>query len=312
MKIGNYLLLTLMFFSLGIVADQAEKNLYIELKKQVKNHINSMIEGVDQESYLLEKEKILYNDPLWKDDNKLPQKEQFRRMFYAFMYDKVMNDQLLSSKIKNYFIEFISGGMVNDNPLHLKQTNINFLCKIFSNSDHVSGMNEKTLQNIKIAYENHSLHNRDMIFLAYITKLPNMEKDIEDLSKRTVDKTNFNQTAEWAAVLIMAQKNDIHAIEKAISLTKKSNVITRSCSLFDDLAMIKSEEIVLYLKECLNSKERLPELKVTIPGEFLAARAAKCLSKMLEGFPEYDNYNTEKALDSCRLWMKNRKSFHFK
>jgi len=311
MKIVTYVFIFI-FFSLGIIADQVEENSYIELKRQVKKHINSMIEAVEQKSDLQEKEKMLFNDPLWKKDNELERSEQFRRMFYAFTYEEVMNDNKLSLKIKKYFIEFISEGMVNDNTLHLKQTNVDFLCKIFSNSHYISEMNDNTLKNIRIAYEDRNLRNRDMIFLAYITKLPQAKNDIENLSKKTVNVINFSQTAEWAAILIMAQRNDFHAIKKAIALTKKSNVITRSCSLFDDLAMIKSEEIVLYLKEGLNSKERLPELKVTIPGEFLAARAAKCLSKMLEGFPQYDNYNTEKALDSCRIWMKSQKSFHFK
>ena len=36
------------------------------------------------------------------------------------------------------------------------------------------------------------------------------------------------------------------------------------------------------------------------------------LYKMLDGFPEYDDYNTKEAIEACRHWMEKNKDFKFK
>lgn len=116
-------------------------------------------------------------------------------------------------------------------------------------------------------------------------------------------------TPQWKALIRLAQLGDKNAAEKAVNVARRqTRGFAEILVVLEHVASIRQSEAVEFLKEYLNSDERLPDLDGGVPGTLIAQRAAALLAPILEDFPVKKVYETDFTIEdikTCRKWMNS-------
>ncbi len=145
---------------------------------------------------------------------------------------------------------------------------------------------------------------------------------LEDLAASEIEEPNVGRwygTPEWKALVRLAQLGRGNAAEKAISVarrqsgrlgTGKSTGAVETLVILEQVASIRQPEAVGFLKEYLDSDERLPDLDGGVPGTLIAQRAALLLASIVADFPVKHSYETDytnEDIRHCRDWMNSHR-----
>lgn len=122
-------------------------------------------------------------------------------------------------------------------------------------------------------------------------------------------------TPRWKALIRLAQLGDRGAAERVVAVARrqaanasagKARGVLENIVILDNVASIRQPEAVEFLKEYLDSDERLPDLDGGVPGTPISHRAAALLASLVEEFPvkkEYCSDYTTEDIQACRKWM---------
>ncbi len=152
-------------------------------------------------------------------------------------------------------------------------------------------------------------------YIVRVIGVANMQDEMTTLKKLLIDETKYDSvgkwygTVGWAARLARARMGSKADIARAIELVEVvPNDVTRVTTLLRHIAYIRQSEAIKVLHRYLNSDERLPRVKETVPGARYSQYALDLLAQIIEGFPIKSvgpNYS-QSEIELAREWMKNK------
>jgi len=238
---------------------------------------------------------------------------QYRADIYAYGAEMIRRDPAVSFEVKRFIADILAEGIVNDNSDYLKQAAVRWLATVLA----VTGpdiLSDDALGNIQKGFEDPSLLGRDMVLLAYRAKLKGASKRIEAISRMPIKRNGLLDKTVWTALLVRAWDGDEQVLRLLLKNARKEDVIEYEALLFNDISTVHQPQCTEFLVQYLNSDERMPELKPTLPGTPVASYAASALYQMLEGFPEPTlfGFQADEDVKRCREWVKQHKQFKFR
>lgn len=117
------------------------------------------------------------------------------------------------------------------------------------------------------------------------------------------------------ALIALSRAGDNDAAKQLIALFSKTEDASYKVSvLMPDMAYAPAPDVILLLKQYLNSDIGFAQSEAPIQIVPPANYAADALSRMLSGFPaKKDVFSYEKEdIDKCRKWMDSQKEFYYK
>lgn len=159
--------------------------------------------------------------------------------------------------------------------------------------------------------------NKETILLAGFAGVNSAHDQISYWAHRPIpepDVGSFFGTNEWAANLVLARQGDADSIEKLLDTAHKQDLHTLVVFVLVDFQYVPQSAIVEFLKQYLDSNERLEPVKSTVEGMPVAYYAASSLARMLKGFPvDYrEDYSySMNDIQKCRAWMSRQKEWKF-
>lgn len=292
-------------------------NTYEMNKRRSTKLINDFINSPEDEDALMQarqavrdeiaKEKIEYDE----EGDEITSK--YRILIYTRMYTCLQDNKHLPLSKKRSLFDLLSEGLVNDNDFYLKQRILGHLTELIDGKDN-SYLSESFVNNVEKAYRDEDLQNRHIVFLLAYIKSPLADAILNEYANVTFDPEGGYNTVGWAAILLMAQRGNIEAIKKMLSLAENEHANIKFGTLFNDISSVHHEMCVQYLYKYLMSDYRVFPLRPGDPGVLLAGSAAHALGNMLVGFPECRQKYYPKAddLEPFRQWMSQQKQFKFK
>lgn len=117
----------------------------------------------------------------------------------------------------------------------------------------------------------------------------------------------------WAALLALSRMGDEQALAEVIKrVREEQDIVVRATILFSDLGYTKRPAAFDVLKIYINSPQRLPAIKDTVPGILEASRAAAVFSKYISGFPIQETDFNERQTLEARAWVNAQTHWRFK
>lgn len=239
---------------------------------------------------------------------------ELRLRIYADIYDLLKKDPEISNSLKSLLLDVLSEGAVsNGNNINLQERCVQFLYEIVKDSSKYR-LSHDYINNIEKAYENKNLSpRRNIVLLIDNSGSTLADKIIKKSACRPLDsKYGIYNSEVWAATLMAGKRHDRKAIKHLIRLCEAAEEGQRFALLFKDISCVRDKMIVEYLSHYLKSDESLFDNSPCMPVEKVAACAAMTLKRMIEGFPQYKDYNDMEAIESCRRWMEENKDYKFK
>lgn len=137
-----------------------------------------------------------------------------------------------------------------------------------------------------------------------------------ELKKLTVQSNDsVSDTLKWGALIALARSGDNDAAARLIDeFVKTEDASFKISVLMPDLAYAPAPDVILLLKQYLDSDYGFAQNNSPIQMVPPANYAADALARMLSGFPDKkDVFSYDKAdIDKCRLWMNSQKEFYYK
>ena len=237
----------------------------------------------------------------------------YRGEMYALGAEMIRRSPALPLEAKRFIADILAEGIVNTNSRSLKMDASHRLATVLA----VTGpdiLSDDALGNIQKGFEDPSLLGRDMVLLAYRAKLKGASKRIEAISRMPIKRNGLLDKTVWTALLVRAWDGDEQVLRLLLKNARKEDVIEYEALLFNDISTVHQPQCTEFLVQYLNSDERMPELKPTLPGTPVASYAASALYQMLEGFPEPTlfGFQADEDVKRCREWVKQHKQFKFR
>jgi hypothetical protein len=231
--------------------------------------------------------------------------EDLRRDVYGFIWEYAKKSQ--EEKKRKLFVEILISGLKDKAPL-VSNPIPEWLCDFSSND--FSENSRAAL--IVLPYA----RNGRIIRVIGIAEVNSVRETIEHISQNNsvfLSSTQWHQSPEWAALLVLARWGDKNAMVQVLDKIRKvSDYIVLGTKLFPDLAYTRQNEAFDALRTYVNSQERLPALKETVPGTPLAYYAASASASQLRNFPiAADNIDVS-DLPQIRTWMNSQKIWQVK
>lgn len=152
-----------------------------------------------------------------------------------------------------------------------------------------------------------------VLLIRLVGRLKMMERreELERFAAKPVD--GDYEEAPWAARLALARMGDEAALSEVIRTVRgEEEIVTRATKLFGDLAYTRQPAAFDVLVEYLRSKERLPQLKDTVPGTPEALHAAHEIAEHAVGAPLAPDDVDETEIDTIRRWAEAQSSWSFR
>jgi hypothetical protein len=112
------------------------------------------------------------------------------------------------------------------------------------------------------------------------TAIPRLKAEIREAPTGTDWPTGYYASNAWAALLALARLGDSSSLERIIrQVQNESDIVIRATILFGDLGYTRRSAAFTVLKTYMNSDQRLPAVKETVPGRIEACYAAAVFSK---------------------------------
>lgn len=241
------------------------------------------------------------------NENAIP---KMRLQIYVDIYMTLKNGRQMTPSVRMSLWEILAECTVNDNHGY---TCIKFIWELMEEGE-AEQFSRHFVDCLEKAYQKASSDDWRYIVLALDASGSKMTDDIvKKYSNRIPTTLDFiYNSREWCATLIAAKHKDEKAIKFLIRLCEAARDEEHFRLLFNDISAVHDKMVVNYLWQYLKSEENMFDNTPCMPLESVASRAAKTLYKMLDGFPEYDDYNTKEAVESCRRWMKENRDYKFK
>lgn len=156
-------------------------------------------------------------------------------------------------------------------------------------------------------------------YVIRVIGVANMKEEMDKFGELLIDETKIDSSrlrygsAGWAARLArarMGSKADIAHVIELVDMVPHN--ITRVTYLLHHIGYIRQPEAIEVLKRYLNSDERLPRVKDTVPGSRYCQYALGLLTQIIEEFPVKRNdigIYSQSEIDQARKWMKNKKNW---
>lgn len=233
--------------------------------------------------------------------------EELRRDVYALLWQlgKEQTDQQKQQNI----VELLSECVQVENDF-LRNQLLKWL-QDFQESD----FNERStaiLENIKWPKGDSS----SVIRLTGIAQLKSRLTELKELVRNESADAGTDmwyETNEWAALLALARMGDEESLHIVLDrVRKETDIVVRATVLLKDLAYTKQSTAFDTLKIYLNSEERLPATKETVPGVLEACYAAALFSKYLKDFPIKETDFSEAQVLKARVWVNAQNKWQFR
>ncbi len=128
-----------------------------------------------------------------------------------------------------------------------------------------------------------------------------------------VDSHTFYASPQWAATLVLSRFGDINSTKRVCDrVEKEPDIVVRATKLFRDLAYTKQPHAFNLLRSFLHSKNRLPQLKDSVPGELEAKYAAAQFAEHVNGCPVLGPDVYEKDIQAIRNWADEQTVFEIR
>ncbi len=235
-----------------------------------------------------------------------------RRSIYAACYAAVRDYRDLGENKRQELLQILTEGVTFDKDSGIRGKCVIFLYELVYDMK-IAISKQESIKNIEMAYGNESRKSRYMVLLLVCSGSPKADGVIDSLSDKNPSyyRRPF-YSPEWAATLIKAQRGDLNSIKRLILLSERSNPEDRFTLQFQDFQAIHNKLAVAYLHEYLKSNITLPKTVEVLPEVYAASKASMALSRMLEGFPAFTDYNTPEAIAACRKWMEENPDCKFR
>jgi hypothetical protein len=174
---------------------------------------------------------------------------------------------------------------------------------------------EGTKQIIKKQFDNNI--TRETILLAGFARIDSLLETIAGLAESPLTEPavgRFFGTDGWAANLVMARQGDERSVKRLLDFASIQDAHTQVVFVAVDFQYVPQAGIVAYLKDILDSDDRLEPTKETVKGVPVANYAAFSLARILQGFPVKDKEDfsySEEEIGACRKWMSQQKEWKF-
>lgn len=162
------------------------------------------------------------------------------------------------------------------------------------------------------------LRRKDIIWVVGVAdmreELPTLKSFLVDESKHMTSSRSgkWYGGPSWPARLARARMGVQEDVQRAIELVElEEDPVTRVTRLLKHLGYTHQPAAFEYIATYLDSEERLPRVKDTVPGTLCAQYAMDVLAQNLPGFPaKRDNIgaHTQAEIIRAREWMKSRGS----
>lgn len=240
--------------------------------------------------------------------------DELRLQIYADTFLKLEKGySLLTPSVRMALWEILAEGTINDSDDYVKSRCIEFIWKLMESgkTEHYS---KHFVSCLEKGYEETHFYDWRYIVLALDASNSKITKDIvkKYSNKFPSNMHRIYYTREWSATLIASKHNDKKSIKYLVRLCEAANEQERFTLLFKDISCVHDKMIVAYLSQYLLSNKNLFDNSPCMPVEKVAVPAAVTLNKMIEGFPEYESYNSMEAIETCRRWMEANKDYKFK
>jgi hypothetical protein len=129
-----------------------------------------------------------------------------------------------------------------------------------------------------------------------------------------LDKTNsgWYNSRQWHARLALARMGDNQYLNTIIDMVESEpNDILRVTRLLGDIAYMRQPAGVELLKKYLNSEQRLPAVKSTVPGSTFSQYALDFLAQIIQDFPIQSKGigYTGAEIAAARSWFRSHTTY---
>ncbi len=150
-----------------------------------------------------------------------------------------------------------------------------------------------------------------------ICGVANIQEELPHLKELLVDELEYEKRTRepwwfqlsWNARLARARMGVEEDIEMCIDMIEHEVDSTNTFELLGSLGYIRQPQAIESLKRYLESDLRLPQVKLTVPGERYASYVTHILADCLSNFPiekrEGRGYTMEE-IELCRKWMSEQ------
>lgn len=143
--------------------------------------------------------------------------------------------------------------------------------------------------------------------------VPRLKAQVKDHPLSEPPLAGYQNTNTWAALLALARQGYEPALTEVLKRAhKEQDIIVRTTILFRDLGYTERPAAFDALKGYLNSEERLPAVKDTVPGRLVGSYAAAVFSRYIKNFPIQETDFTETQTRQARAWVNSQTSWQFK
>lgn len=239
-------------------------------------------------------------------------------------------DNIESDELKRDLIAMTWRYSLDSKNSIVRQTLVNYLLDVFyNNSSFIQGQVARFLQDYsKQDFDLNAIEKlnsilwteqsgNEIIRIIGIADIRTKTSDLEELfinhAKDTLNAHSYYTSCSWAASLALSRFGEHKAINHVIENVKnETDIVLRATLLFKDLGYTKQQLCYDALRSFLHSKERLPELKETLPGQLEALYAAKVIAGNVRDCPFSIDEINENNIDAFAIWADTLKGWNIK
>lgn len=142
-----------------------------------------------------------------------------------------------------------------------------------------------------------------LIGIAQVRSMAPVLREIANTKWAAVKSDSFYANRTWAAWLVLARFGDRENTQRVIEQVRgEPSIVLRATRLFADLAYTRQSLAFDALRLYLQSQNRLPQVKDTVPGDLESRYAAELFAKYAIGCPITAPDVYEKDIATIRRW----------
>jgi len=281
------------------------QDIHSSLLKEINSLRQNKYAAINIQSLLKYDNKDLL-DSLKKYDNDSLSNVRFNIQLVEY---KIAQDNPKDTAIQHEVVYRLVRG-INDPDNYVRQNALNILLACSA-----SDFDNRSVDSLNKIIRSSDL-TRDLILLIGVADI----KEYKDLLLSKVKSSPLNQlsdfySADWAMHLALARMGDTENIEYCIKTVNGfSDEISKIIFLLYDIAYIRREAAIEYLRGYLNNEKRLPSVKVTVEGTQYCQYALDAIAPVIEDFPVQARGigYTDEEIETARKWLDTHSQYKIK
>ena len=142
---------------------------------------------------------------------------------------------------------------------------------------------------------------------------PRLREQVENNPLGESPPPGYHMDNTWAALMALARMGDEASLAEMLrQIQREQDIVVQVTFLLMDLAYTRQPKAYDVLRQYLNSDQRLPQVKETVPGRLAAAYVAAAFSKHVKGFPIIETDFSELQVAQARDWVNAQTQWQFK